>query len=116
MLQQLRINNVAVIDHVELELRSGLNVITGETGAGKTIVLASLGLLLGARGGSDLIREGADEATVEGLFSDLPPATLDGAEPRMDAVPEVGEHSDAILAELGYAPETVAAWRRARIV
>ena len=77
MLQQLRINNVAVIDHVELELGPGLNVITGETGAGKTIVLASLSLLLGARGASDLIREGADEATVEGLFSDLPPATIE---------------------------------------
>ena len=80
MLQQLRINNVAVIDHVELELGPGLNVITGETGAGKTIVLASLGLLLGARGSSDLIREGADEATVEALFSDLPPATRDALE------------------------------------
>ena len=77
MLQQLRINNVAVIDHVELELGHGLNVITGETGAGKTIVLASLGLLLGARGSSDLIREGANEATVEALFSDLPAATRD---------------------------------------
>lgn len=46
----------------------------------------------------------------------LPPATLDGAEPRMDAVPEVGEHTDAILAELGYAPDVVAAWRAAGVV
>ena len=46
----------------------------------------------------------------------LPPATLDGAEPRMDAVPEVGEHTDAILAELGYAPGVVAAWRAAGVV
>ncbi len=80
MLQQLRINNVAVIDHVELELGPGLNVITGETGAGKTVVLASLGLLLGARGSSDLIREGADQATVEALFSELPAATRDALE------------------------------------
>lgn len=80
MLQQLRINNIAVIDHVELELGPGLNVITGETGAGKTMVLASLGLLLGARGSSDLIREGAGEATVEALFSDLPAATRDALE------------------------------------
>ncbi len=50
------------------------------------------------------------------LRATLPPATLDGAKPRMDAIPEVGEHSNAILAELGYAPETVAAWRRAGIV
>lgn len=46
----------------------------------------------------------------------LPPATLDDAEPRMDAVPEVGEHTDAILAELGYAPDVVAAWRAAGVV
>ena len=46
----------------------------------------------------------------------LPPATLDGAEPRMDAVLEVGEHTDAILAELGYAPGVVAAWRAAGVV
>ena len=75
MLQQLRIDNVAVIDHAELELGPGLNVLTGETGAGKTIVLSALGLILGARGSSDLIREGEDEATVEAQFSDLPGAT-----------------------------------------
>lgn len=46
----------------------------------------------------------------------IPPTTLDGVEPRMDAVPDVGEQTDAILAELGYAPETVAAWRAAGIV
>ena len=46
----------------------------------------------------------------------LPPATLDGAEPRMDAVPEVGEHTDAILAELGYAPGVVATWRASGVV
>ncbi|MCY4076724.1 MAG: CaiB/BaiF CoA-transferase family protein [Acidobacteria bacterium] len=50
------------------------------------------------------------------LRATLPPATLDGAEPRMDAIPQVGEHSEAILAELGYAAGTVAAWRRAGIV
>ena len=74
MLRHLRIDSLAVIDHAELELGPGLNVITGETGAGKTIVLAALGLLLGSRGSSDLVREGAGEATVEALFSDLPAA------------------------------------------
>ena len=77
MLQHLRIDSLAVIDHAELELGPGLNVITGETGAGKTIVLAALGLLLGSRGSSDLVRQGAGEATVEALFSDLPAATRD---------------------------------------
>ena len=75
MLQQLRINNVAVIDHAELELGPGLNVLTGETGAGKTIILSALSLILGARGSSDLIREGEGEATVEALFSDIPETT-----------------------------------------
>ncbi len=75
MLQHLRISNIAVIDHVELELGAGLNVLTGETGAGKTLFLASLGLLLGARGSADLIREGAGEASVEALFAELPAAT-----------------------------------------
>ena len=50
------------------------------------------------------------------LRATLPPATLDGAEPRMDAIPEVGAHTEAILAELGYATDTVAAWRAAGIV
>lgn len=50
------------------------------------------------------------------LRAALPPAILDGSEPRMDAVPEVGEHTEAILAELGYPPATVAAWRAAGVV
>lgn len=77
MLQHLRIDSMAVIDHAELELGPGLNVLTGETGAGKTVVLTALGLLLGSRGASDLVREGAGEATVEALFSDLPAAARD---------------------------------------
>ena len=75
MLRELRIDNIAVIDHAELELGPGLNVLTGETGAGKTIVLSALDLILGARGSSGLIREGEDEAAVEAQFSDLPAAT-----------------------------------------
>ena len=77
MLRELRIDNIAVIDHAELELGPGLNVLTGETGAGKTIVLSALDLILGARGSSGLIREGEDEAAVEAQFSDLPAATRD---------------------------------------
>ncbi len=50
------------------------------------------------------------------LRATLPPAILDGGEPRMDAIPEVGEHTESILIELGYAPDTVAAWREAGIV
>lgn len=75
MLQQLHIRNIAVIDQAELELGPGLNVLTGETGAGKTMVLAALNLILGGRASSDLIREGETEATVEALFGDLPAPT-----------------------------------------
>lgn len=73
MLRELRIKNFAVIDEVVLELGPRLNIITGETGAGKSIILNALGLISGERGGSDIIRHQEDEATVEALFEGLPP-------------------------------------------
>ena len=69
MLADLRIRNLAVIEDLEIAFEPGLNVITGETGAGKTILMRALGLLLGDRGGADLLRAGADEAEVEAFFS-----------------------------------------------
>jgi DNA repair protein RecN (Recombination protein N) len=72
MLRELRIKNFAVIDEVGLELRAGLNIITGETGAGKSIILNALGLIAGERGSSDIIRNKEEEATVEALFEGLP--------------------------------------------
>jgi DNA repair protein RecN (Recombination protein N) len=74
MLRELRIKNFAVIDEVALELGAGLNIITGETGAGKSIILNALGLVSGERGSSDIIRHKEDEATVEALFHNLPKA------------------------------------------
>jgi DNA repair protein RecN (Recombination protein N) len=74
MLRELRIKNFAVIDEVVLELGPRLNIITGETGAGKSIILNALGLISGERGGVDIIRHREDEATVEALFESLPPA------------------------------------------
>jgi DNA repair protein RecN (Recombination protein N) len=68
MLKLLRINNIALIPALELELGPGLTLLTGETGAGKSILIDALGLLLGARASSDLIRTGADAAVVEGLL------------------------------------------------
>lgn len=68
MLKQLRIQNFAIIDQVEMEFGNGLNIISGETGAGKSIIMDALFLILGGRSSSDLIRRGADEATVEALF------------------------------------------------
>lgn len=71
MLRELRIKNFAVIDEVALDLGTGLNVLTGETGAGKTIVLNALGLISGGRVSSDIIRHGEEEAMVEALFTAL---------------------------------------------
>jgi DNA repair protein RecN (Recombination protein N) len=68
MLTELRIRNLAIIDSVTLPLAPGFNVLTGETGAGKSIVVGALGLLIGERASSDLVRTGADKATVEGVF------------------------------------------------
>jgi DNA repair protein RecN (Recombination protein N) len=68
MLTELRIRNFAVIEEAALSFGPGLNVLTGETGAGKTIVMSALGLLLGGRASPDVIRAGAKEAVVEGVF------------------------------------------------
>ncbi len=68
MLLELHIRNFAIIEEANLEFGAGLNVLSGETGAGKTIVLSALGLLLGSRASPDLIRAGEKEAVVEGLF------------------------------------------------
>lgn len=68
MLAQLRIKNVAIIESVALPLGRGLNVLSGETGAGKSIIVGALGLLVGERASADDVRTGADRATVEGEF------------------------------------------------
>ena len=69
MLQELRIQRLGVIDDAVLELHPGLNVVSGETGAGKTMVVTGLGLLLGARADAGLVRTGAGSAVVEGLVA-----------------------------------------------
>lgn len=68
MLTELRIKNFAIIETLALPLAPGLNVLSGETGAGKSIIVGALGMLLGERANSDMIRTGADRATVEGTF------------------------------------------------
>lgn len=67
MLRELRIQGLGVIDDARLDLSPGLNVVTGETGAGKTMVVQGLGLLLGGRSDAGLVRGGADKAFVEGI-------------------------------------------------
>jgi DNA repair protein RecN (Recombination protein N) len=71
MLTELKIRNYAVIDDVHVELGPGLNVLSGETGAGKSIIVGALSLLLGERAAADVIRVGEERAIVEGVF-DLP--------------------------------------------
>ena len=68
MLAELRLENYAVIDNAVIEFASGLNLLTGETGAGKSILIDALGLLLGEKASSDVIRAGAERAVVMGVF------------------------------------------------
>ncbi len=68
MLKSLTIKNYALIDEVEVEFESGLNIITGETGAGKSILIDALSLILGDRASSDVVRKGTEKAIVEGVF------------------------------------------------
>ena len=92
MFSQMRIRGVGVIDDAVLHLSPGLNVLTGETGAGKTMVVSGLGLLLGERADSALVRTGADSALVEGVVQ-LPPE-----HPALARAAEAGaEHDDGEL-------------------
>lgn len=71
MLQELSIRNLAVIESIRLSFHNGFHVLTGETGAGKSIIIDALGLIAGGRGASDLVRFGQDKAEIEALF-DVP--------------------------------------------
>ncbi len=68
MLKLLTIRDFAIIDEIEVEFEDGLTVLTGETGAGKSIIIDALGLVLGGRAYTEFIRTGAQEASVEALF------------------------------------------------
>ena len=76
MIEELHIRGLGVLDDVTLRLAPGLTVVTGETGAGKTLLVTALGLLLGGRGASDLVRAGEDAALVEAVVA-APPAPAD---------------------------------------
>ncbi len=94
MLRELRIENLLLIEKAELRLGGGLNAITGETGAGKTVLAHSLDLLMGGKARSGIVRPGAEEAWVEGVF-DLPSGLL--AEPEFA---ELGERLPADVEEI----------------
>ncbi|MBL0226142.1 MAG: DNA repair protein RecN [Geobacteraceae bacterium] len=68
MLTDLTIRNIAIIDSLQIAFKPGLTVLTGETGAGKSIIIDAVGLVMGGRASSDLIRSGEEEATVEAIF------------------------------------------------
>lgn len=69
MLKTIKIKNLAVVENLEIDFSNGLNLFTGETGTGKSIIIDALGLLVGERLDSDLLRTGADQLSVEGIFS-----------------------------------------------
>ncbi len=82
MLRELHIKNLAIIHDATIEFGNGFNVITGETGAGKSIIISALCLALGERAASEFIRSGEKEAVVEALF-DVPPKSLNQSTPRL---------------------------------
>jgi DNA repair protein RecN (Recombination protein N) len=92
VLHELRVENLLLVERAVLRLGPGLNAITGETGAGKTMLARALDLLLGGRAGSGIVRAGASEAYVEGVFAR--PTTLE--HPVLDRIPE--EADELVLA------------------
>ena len=80
MLSSLQIENVAVIQKANVHFEKGLNVLTGETGAGKSILIDSINAILGNRTSKDLVRTGAAKAVIRAAFEDVPPAVLDSLE------------------------------------
>lgn len=91
MLRELQITNLAIIDKLHVEFSPGLNILTGETGAGKSIIIDAVNLILGGRGSADLIRSGAKEASVEAVFD------LSGRDALLQAVREAGIDCDGEL-------------------
>ena len=83
MLTCLRVRNFAIIDSLEVELGPGLNVVTGETGAGKSIMVAALQLVLGGKGRGEVVRTGAKCAEVEALFDVAAPSTTTSETPSL---------------------------------
>ena len=91
MLSSLQIENVAVIQKAEVHFKPGLNVLTGETGAGKSILIDSINAILGNRTSKDLVRTGASKAVIRAAFEQVPDAVLDSLE-------KAGyERSDALM-------------------
>jgi len=91
VLRELQITNLAIIDKLHVEFSPGLNILTGETGAGKSIIIDAVNLILGGRGSADLIRSGAKEASVEAVFD------LSGRDALLQALAAAGIDCDGEL-------------------
>ena len=94
MLQSLQIKNLALVDSIQVEFMPGLNVITGETGAGKSMIIGALNLLLGERVDKTLLRKGADQCIVEATFQIA----------RMDELRALLERNGTVINELPAGP------------
>ena len=91
MLEVLHIENIAVVKKIDIELSAGMTVLTGETGAGKSIIVDSLNLISGARADKELIRNGETRAEVSALFSGLDDDTVIIVTANEDASAELSE-------------------------
>src|SRR5512134_2760303 len=83
MLSELSITNFAIIDALDLTFAPGFNVLTGETGAGKSIIIDAVSLLLGGRSDATMVRTGAEAARIEGVFG-LGPESREAVQPILD--------------------------------
>ncbi|MGA0372633.1 MAG: AAA family ATPase, partial [Paracoccaceae bacterium] len=106
MLKHLTIRDMLIIDRLELEFSSGLNVLTGETGAGKSILLDSLGFVLGWRGRAELVRRGAEQGEVSASFE------LGAHHPALQPLQEAGlaDGQDVILRRVNSKDGRKTAW------
>ncbi len=93
MLKTLNIENIAVIEKAQIEFNNGLNVLTGETGAGKSIVVDSINAILGERTSRELVRHGADFAFVSALFEDV----SDNVKNKLDELGYSAEEDGSLL-------------------
>src|SRR5919106_3225782 len=95
MLTLLNISNIALIDELRVEFGRGLNLLTGETGSGKSIIVDALGILIGGRFTSDLLKTGAERGFIEGLFSVTPSPPLTAALAAAGIEGEIPTHGEA---------------------
>ena len=94
-LTELQIRDFAIIDRLHLRFHSGLNILTGETGAGKSIIIDAIGLLLGGRATADMVRAGADRAEIEAVFqleAGMPTSEPESPESAPDGSPAADRH------------------------